>query len=450
MISKLALFADYYEFIMAYGYFKQNIHEKIVYFDVFYRANPDDASFSIFAGLEELILHIKNFSFSKEDIEYLRALASFDEDFLSYLSKLRFSGDLFAFKEGSISFANEPVLVLKAPLIEAQLLETFILAAINYQSLIATKASRIVRAAAPKSVIEYGARRAHGVEAAIKGARAAYIGGVKASSNTKACELYGIDTSGTMAHSWVLMFDDELQAFNAYAKLYKDNLILLIDTYDALNSGIMNAIKSFKAIKAKEKMKHFGVRLDSGNLCEDSIKIRKILDENDLKTCKIYVSGSLDEQAILCLEKNGAKIDAYGVGEKLITSASSPVFGAVYKLCALEDEKGFHPKMKLSLFKANLPHFKKVLRFYKGKRAIYDKLYIHDEKVEEQNYKELLIKIFEKGRLIYKLPSLEEIKIFCKNELESLGSEQRAINNPKAYELKLSKKLQILKEELSK
>lgn len=451
MTSKLSLFSDFYEFIMAYGYFKQGLHKKIAYFDVFFRSVPDEASFSIIAGLQSIVSYVKALSFDEDDINTLRKSGYFDEEFLEFLKTLRFSGDIYAFKEGSVAFAHEPILIVRAPIIEAQLMETFILAVLNHQSLIATKASRIVRAAYPKAVIEYGARRAHGVEAATNGARSAIIAGCIASSNTLSCKEYAITPSGTMAHSWVLMFPSELEAFYAYTKLFDDNLVLLIDTYDPI-TGVQNAITAFlKTLKTK-KLTSFGVRLDSGELASLSKQIRSKLDEAGLKECKIYVSGGLDEFKIAALLQSDAKIDAFGVGEKLITSASDPVFGAVYKLAALEDEKGLKPKMKLSLDKANLPHFKKVVRFYKNNLACFDKLYIHDEEIQSfKGYeaKELLEPIFINSKLVYKLPSLNEIANHTKTELLKLAKPYKRLQDPKSYELKISKKLLALKSNLS-
>lgn len=438
---------------MAYGYFKQGYADKIAYFEVFFRKSPDDAGFSIIAGLESIISYVKNFGFNEEEINYLRTHASFDEDFLSYLAKLTFKGDIYALKEGSVAFPHEPILIVRAPIIIAQLMETYILAALNHQSLIATKASRIVRACYPKQVIEYGARRAHGLFAALNGARSAIIAGCVASSNTLACKQYQIPPNGTMAHSWVLMFPSELEAFRAYTRLFSDNLVLLIDTYDTLLLGLPNAIKVFKEILSHKKLRSFGVRLDSGDLCELSKQIRIKLDEAGLKQCKIYVSGGLDEAKIASLELAGAKIDAYGVGEKLITSASSPVFGAVYKLCALEDKGKLYPKMKHSLYKANIPHFKKLVRFYKDGKACYDKLFVYDEEIlPSQGFeaKELLEPIFVDSKQVYFSPKLENITSFSSKEVASLDPLIKDLFHPSKYEVRLSSRLENLCKKLTK
>ncbi|MBF7047998.1 nicotinate phosphoribosyltransferase [Campylobacter volucris] len=447
------LLCDFYELTMAYAYFKQNKHKQIVYFEVFFRQAPDNAKYAIFAGLEQIIQHIQNFSFTKEDIEFLQNTNSFSEDFLNYLANLKFSGDIYSIQEGECIFANEPIFYVKAPIIEALLLETFILLTLNHQCLITTKANRIFQISKEKILLEFGSRRAHGANAAINGTRAAFIGGFNATSCTLAAKKFNIPLSGTMSHAWVQMHDNELDAFRSYCKIYKDNITLLVDTYDCIN-GINNAILIFKELQAKKTLKNYAIRIDSGDLLKLSKLARKMLDQNNLKNCKIFASNALDENKITQLLKNQAPIDGFGVGERLITSASCPVFGAVYKLVAVEKNQHIIPKIKISEHssKTTLPSFKKLIRYYKNEKMEFDKLYNYDEQITQ--YKNLQAKnmlevIFKNGQLIYKIPNLSSIQNFYKKNIQSLKSSHKRLQNPSTYKVKISKKLQELKKNLT-
>ena len=384
----LAMLCDFYEFTMANGYFKNGMYKKNVYFDVFFRKVPDDGGFAITAGLEQVIDYLKNLRFYEEDIEYLRSKGIFDEEFLAYLRDFRFTGDVYAIPEGTPVFPNEPVLTVKAPAIEAQLIETFVLLCLNHQSLIATKANRIVRAAQGRAVIEFGSRRAQGASGAVVGARAAYIGGCVGTACTLTDELYGVPAGGTMAHSWVQMFDNEYEAFKTFVELYPDNPTLLVDTYNTLKSGVPNAIKVFKEVLLPMGKTRCAIRLDSGDISYLSKKARKMLDDEGLTDCKITASNALDEKLIRDLMMQGAQVDTFGVGERLITSQSSPVFGGVYKLVAVENDAGeIEPKIKVSenTTKIPVPHFKKVYRYYDNEsgKALADELCVFDEVVDD-------------------------------------------------------------------
>ena len=379
----LSLLCDYYELTMSNGYFKKGMADRIAYFDVFFRTVPDGGGFAVAAGLEQVVDYINNLHFSDDDIDYLRSKGIFDEAFLEYLSDFHFTGDIYAVPEGTPVFPGEPILTVKAPVIEAQLIETYLLLAINHQSLVATKANRIVRAANGRAVLEFGSRRAQGADGAVIGARAAYIGGCKGTACTLTDKLYGVPASGTMAHSWVQMFDTEYEAFKTYCELYPQNATLLVDTYNTLKSGVPNAIRAFKEVLLPKGITNFGIRLDSGDISYLSKKARKMLDEAGLEQCKIVASNSLDEHLICDLMIQGAKIDVFGVGERLITSSSTPVFGGVYKLVAVENEDGeIIPKIKVSenVSKITNPHFKKVYRYYdnESKKAIADELCVYD------------------------------------------------------------------------
>ncbi|MDD6469310.1 MAG: nicotinate phosphoribosyltransferase, partial [Bacilli bacterium] len=343
----ITLLMDFYELTMSNGYFINNLKDDIAVFDLFYRKNPDDAAYSIFVGLEDIINYILNLHFYDEDINYLKSLNIFNDDFLNYLRNFKFSGDLYAFKEGSIVYPNVPLVTVVAPLIDCQLLETALLATVNHETLIATKANRIVLASKGRSVSDFGARRAHNIDSALYGAKAAYIGGVNSTATTLAGQLFNIPVSGTMAHSWVMAFDSEYEAFLSYAKLYPSNTILLIDTYDVINSGLKNAIKVAKDYLIPNGYKLKGVRIDSGDLAYLSKKTRKILDENGLNDTIIIASNSLDEYKISSLIEQGAKLDSFGVGENLITSKSDPVFGGVYKLAGIYKNNVLEPKIKI-------------------------------------------------------------------------------------------------------
>lgn len=452
MKHNLSLLCDFYEFTMANGYFKSSLGEKICYFDVFFRQMPDNGGFVITAGLEQIIDFVNNLHFDESDIEFFRSKKLFDEDFLHYLKNFQFEGDIWAVKEGGIVFANEPILSVRASAAQAQLLETFILLSLNHQSLIATKAARIVKAAGNKPILEFGSRRAQGIDAALKGARAAFIGGVAGSACALADKLYGIHSSGTMAHSWVQMFENEFEAFKRYCEIYPHNAILLVDTYNA-KSGLINAIRAFKEVLVPKGIEKCGIRLDSGDLCELSKFARKELDKAGLKKCQIIASGALDEFEIHRLLQNGAQIDVFGVGERLITAKSSPVLGCVYKLVATIENGMLVPKIKISesVDKISNPHYKKLYRFFdkKSGKALFDKLYLADEKVDStQNFTELLVPIFQKGQLVYQSPSLEQIQHYAKTQLALFDEGIKSLENPTKYELRSSPNLEKLKKDL--
>lgn len=388
--QRLELVADFYEYTMANGYFNKNMQDRIAYFDVFFRKVPNEGGYAIVAGLEQIINYIRNLSFDEEDISYLRKQNKFSEEFLNYLENFRFTGDIWAIPEGTVVFPNEPLITVKAPIIQAQLLETMLLLTTNHQSLIATKTSRIVKEAQGRPVMEFGARRAHGINAAVEGARAAIIGGAVGTSCTLSAKEFNVPASGTMAHSWIQSFDSEYEAFKAYAELYPDDCTFLIDTYNTIESGLPNAIKVFNEVLKPKGYRPKAVRLDSGDLAYLSKKVRKILDEAGYEDCKICATNSLDEYLIKSLIEQDAKIDLFGVGENLITAKSEPVFGGVYKLVALEKDKKIVPKIKVSenTAKVTNPSFKKVYRFYDNetKKAIADVITLADEIIDEREY----------------------------------------------------------------
>ena len=388
--QRLELVADFYEYTMANGYFNKNMQDRIAYFDVFFRKVPDEGGYAIVAGLEQIINYIRNLSFDEEDINYLRKQNKFSEEFLNYLENFRFTGDIWAIPEGTVVFPNEPLITVKAPIIQAQLLETMLLLTTNHQSLIATKTSRIVKEAQGRPVMEFGARRAHGINAAVEGARAAIIGGAVGTSCTLSAKEFNVPASGTMAHSWIQSFDSEYEAFKAYAELYPDDCTFLIDTYNTIESGLPNAIKVFNEVLKPKGYRPKAVRLDSGDLAYLSKKVRKILDETGYEDCKICATNSLDEYLIKSLIEQDAKIDLLGVGENLITAKSEPVFGGVYKLVALEKDKKIVPKIKVSenTAKVTNPSVKKVYRFYDNetKKAIADVITLADEIIDEREY----------------------------------------------------------------
>ena len=417
-----------------------------------------------------VIDYIKNLHFDDSDIEYLRSKGIFDEDFLSYLKNFKFSGDIYAVPEGTPVFPNEPIMTVKAPAIEAQLIETFVLLTLNHQTLIATKANRIVRAAQGRAVIEFGSRRAQGASGAIDGARAAYIGGCVGTACTLTDKLYGVPAGGTMAHSWIQMFDSEYDAFKTYCELYPDNPTLLVDTYNTLKSGVPNAIKVFKEVLLPQGKTECSIRLDSGDISYLSKKARKMLDDAGLQNCKITASNSLDEYLIRDLMMQGAEVDTFGVGERLITSSSSPVFGGVYKLVAVENEGGeIVPKIKVSenTTKITNPHFKKVYRYFDNEsgKALADELCVYDEVVDgskphtifdsnatwktktltDFTAKELLVPIFKNGECVYELPSIQEIAKYCREQIDLLWDEVKRFENPHTYYVDLSKKLYEIK-----
>lgn len=462
----LTMLCDFYELTMAGGYFKNGVHKRNAYFDVFFRSVPDGGGFAIAAGLEQIVNYIKDLHFSAEDLDYLRSKNLFDEEFLNYLADFRFTGDIYAVPEGTPVFPYEPIITVRAPAIEAQLIETFLLLQINHQSLIATKANRIVRAAQGRTVLEFGSRRAQGADGAVIGARAAYIGGCAGTACTLTDELYGVPAGGTMAHSWVQMFDSEYEAFEAYCKLYPHSATLLVDTYNTLKSGVPNAIKAFKNILVPQGITDFAIRLDSGDISYLSKKARKMLDDAGLPNCKITASNALDEYLIRDLMMQGAKIDTFGVGERLITAKSSPVFGGVYKLAAVEDENGgIIPKIKISENTAKItnPHFKRLYRFYdrESGKALADELCLRDEVINENEphtifdsnavwktktltdytVRDLQEPIFKNGKLVYELPSLDAIKNYCREQIGTLWDEVKRFENPHTYYVDLSQKL---------
>ena len=381
----ISMMMDFYEMTMANGYFTNGGKNTKVAFDVFYRRNPDGGGFAIFAGLEQVIEYVENMNFSAEDIEYFRAQNLFSEDFLMYLSDFHFHGDIYAFPEGTIMYPNEPFMTVIADLIDAQLIETAILAQVNHQSLIATKARRIVRAADGRFVSDFGARRAHNMDAATYGSRAAFIGGVNGTATVSAGKMFNIPVNGTMAHSWVMYFKDEFEAFKRYAEVYPHATVLLVDTYDVVHSGIPNAIRVAKEILEPAGNRLKGVRIDSGDLAYLSKKIRKLLDEAGLNDCKIIASNSLDEFTISSLLSQGAMIDSFGVGERMITAKSEPVFGAVYKIVAVEEDNKFVPRIKVSenIEKITNPGLKQVYRIYdENGHAVADMLAMFDEEID--------------------------------------------------------------------
>ena len=466
----LTMLCDFYELTMSQGYFANGYKDRITYFDLFFRRCPDGGGFAIAAGLEQIIDYIQDLHFTDEDIAYLRGRNIFNEEFLAYLADFRFTGDIWAVPEGTPIFPHEPIITVRAPAIQAQLIETFLLLCINHQSLIATKANRVVRAAQGRTVLEFGSRRAQGADAAILGARAAYIGGCNGTACTISGQIYGVYAGGTMAHAWVQMFDTEYEAFKAYCEMYPNNATLLVDTYNTLKSGVPNAIRVFNEVLKPKGITKCGIRLDSGDMTYLTKKARQMLDEAGWTECQISVSNSLDEYIIQDILRQGAKIDLFGVGERLITARSEPVFGGVYKLAAVENEDGeITPKIKISenVGKITNPHYKKLYRFI-GKdtgKAIADYLCVHDEVVDDSqdieifdpeatwkrktvyNYtaKELQVPVFEKGKLVYQSPSLDEIRTYCLEQVDTLWDEIKRFDNPQTYYVDLSQKLWDIK-----
>ncbi len=470
MIEKLNLtmLTDYYEITMANGYFQSDLKDDTAVFDLFFRRVPDGGGYAIMAGLEQAIHYLDNLNFTDEDIEYLKSKGCFSEEFLEYLRNFKFECDVWAVPEGTPIFPNEPIMTVRGPVIQAQFVETMLLLLINHQSLIATKASRIVHAAGDRAVMEFGTRRAHGVSAAVYGARASYIGGCSGTACAISDRDYGVAALGTMAHSWVQMFPTEYEAFKKYAEIYPDNCTFLVDTYNVLKSGIPNAVKVFDELKPAKK----GIRIDSGDIAYLTKQARKMLDEAGHPDCKIVVSNSLDEYVIQDILLEGACIDSFGVGERLITSKSTPVFGGVYKLVALEKDGELISKIKVSenIEKITNPGFKKLYRLYDKDtgKALVDIISLHDEPAPDGNeyeifdpnavwkrktitnyeVKELQVPIFEKGKLVYNEPNIDEIKDFCKEQMKTLWDETRRLEKPQTYYVDLSEKLYKMKLEL--
>ena len=468
----LTMLCDFYELTMGAGYFANGYADRITYFDLFFRRCPDGGGFAIAAGLEQIVQYIHKLHFDTEDIAYLRERKCFSEDFLNYLANFKFTGDIWAVPEGTPIFPNEPLVTVKGPAIQAQLLETMLLLTINHQSLIATKANRIVRAAQGRPVFEFGSRRAQGSNAAILGARAAFVGGCAGTACACCEQLYGIPAVGTMAHSWIQMYDSELEAFEAYARYYPDNCILLVDTYNVIKSGIPNAIKAYENVLKPLGKRLKGIRIDSGDITYLTKKVRKMLDAAGLTDCTIFISNSLDEYIIRDILLQGASIDSFGVGERLITSKSEPVFGGVYKLVATEKDGKYVPKIKLSenVEKITTPGYKKVYRLFSNETGnmIADLIALYDEEFDFtkpitlfdpvytwkkktfENYRveEILKPIYEKGKLVYKTPTVMESKKYCAEQVGRLWDEVKRFENPQTYYVDLSQKLWDVKHSL--
>ena len=469
----LSMLCDFYELTMGNGYLQAGLQDRITYFDVFFRNVPDNGGFAICAGLEQLVRYIQKLHFAEEDIDFLGKKGIFSEEFLEYLRDFRFTGDIWAVPEGTPIFPREPVVTVRAPAIQAQLIETFTLLTVNHQSLIATKANRIVRAAQGRTVLEFGSRRAQGTDGAISGARAAYIGGCGGTACTISDQLYGVPAGGTMAHSWVQMFDSQYEAFKTYCEIYPHNAILLVDTYNVLKSGVPDAIRAFNEVLRPRGITKCGIRLDSGDMAYLTQEARKMLDEAGWTECQISASNSLDEYIIQNLLLQGAKIDVFGVGERMITARSEPVFGGVYKLAAVEDARGrIIPKIKVSenLGKITIPHFKKVYRIFDKAtgKAEADYITVYDEQVSETEPLELFdpmatwkrktytdftavplqVPVFSGGKLVYQLPSLTEIQAYCRRQVDMLWDSVKRFEIPHTYYVDLSQKLFDIKQDL--
>ena len=469
--ENLAMLFDYYEMTMANGYFERGIHDTIGYFDLYYRKNPDDAGFAIFSGLESIIDYLKDFHFSDDDIAFFRSKKIYSDAFLAYLKDLHFTCDVWCVPDGSVVFPGEPLITVRGPMAQTSLIETMLLLLVNHQSLIATKASRIVRAAQGRPVMEFGSRRAQGPDAATLGARAAYIGGCVGTADTLSDQRFGVPALGTMAHSWVQLFPTEYEALKTYAEIYPTNATLLVDTYDTLSSGVPNAIRVFDDV-LKPKGIAGGIRLDSGDIAYLSKKARVMLDEAGHKDAKIVASNSLDEYRIEDILAQGAKIDSFGVGENLITSKSSPVFGGVYKLVGLENDGVFEPRIKISenVEKITTPGFKTFYRLYEKDtgKAIADVITMKNEKVddskpyeifhpvytwkrmrlEDYTAREMKVRIFDGGKCVYDLPSLNARRDYCAKELDTLWDEYKRFDNPHEYKVDLSLAVWDMKHDL--
>ena len=470
--DNLTLLTDFYELTMANGFFQNGYKDQIVYFDMFFRTIPDGGGMAIMAGVEQMIEYLKALSFTPEDIEYLRSKKLFSEEFLAYLRDFRFSCDVWAVPEGTPMFPHEPVVTVRGPVVQAQFIETMILLSINHQSLIATKANRIVRASQGRAVMEFGSRRAQGYDGAVYGARAAYIGGCCGTACTLADREFGIPALGTMAHSWVQLFDSELDAFRAYAREYPDSCTLLVDTYSTLKSGVPNAIRVFNEEILPRGFRPKGIRIDSGDITYLSKKARKMLDEAGFPDCQITASNSLDEHIIRDMIAQGACVDSFGVGERLITASSDPVFGGVYKLAAVEKDGRIVPRIKVSenVSKITNPCFKKLWRFYdrETNKAVGDVMTLHDEVIDDSqpytlfdpdhiwkkktisNYRAVPLQqpLFQNGVCVYQSPSIEDIRSYCLKQIDTLWDEVLRFENPHRYYVDLSQALWDEKERL--
>lgn len=468
----MSMLTDFYELTMGKGYLDDNSAEKIVYFDAFFRKVPEQGGYAVMAGLQQVIEYLDNLHFSEEDLKFLSGYG-FDDKFIDYLRNFKFTCDVWAVPEGTPVFPGEPLIKIKGPVLQAQLLETALLCTINHQTLIATKTARIVRAAEGRPVMEFGARRAQGFDASVLGARAAYIAGAAGTSCTICGEQFNIPLSGTMAHSWVMLYDDEFEAFKAYALSYPDKCLLLVDTYDVLKSGIPNAIRCAKEVLEPMGKRLLGIRIDSGDLTYMTQKARKMLDDAGLTDCKITVSNALDEYLIRDLISQGACIDSFGVGERLITSKAEPVFGGVYKIAGVVDEDGnVTPKMKISenAGKVTTPCSKEIVRFYDKAtgKAMADVLFVEGEEIPDgepyeifdpietwkckvlENYttQKLLVPIFEQGKLVYDCPSIMEIRNYCTKQIDTLWEAVKRFENPHKYYVDLSPKLWKIKDDI--
>ena len=467
----LSMLVDFYEMTMVNGYLVHGQGEKTVYFDMFFRRVPDEGGYAIFAGLEQVIDYIRNLRFTDDDIEYFRSKNIFSDVFLEYLRNFKFSCDVYSVPEGTPVFPGEPLITVKGPAVQAQLIETMLLLSVNHQSLIATKASRIVRAADGRPVMEFGSRRAQGSDGAILGARASYIGGCCGTACTIADRDFRVPALGTMAHSWVQLFPSELDAFRAYADVYPDNCVFLVDTYNVLKSGVPNAIKVFEELD-KKGYRPGGIRIDSGDIAYLSKKARKMLDNAGFADCKIVVSNSMDEYIIRDLLIQGAEIDSFGVGERLVTSKSEPVFGGVYKLTAIEENGQIIPKIKLSenASKITNPGYKKPVRLFCNEtgKALADVILLNDEEIDETKpyvifdpeftykkkklegftVKNLQVPVFINGECVYTSPSIEEIRNYSKEQLSLIWDEVKRFENPHKYYVDLSEKLWNMKQKL--
>ncbi len=470
--ANYTMLCDFYELTMANGYYECGMKDDIAYFDMFFRTIPDNGGYALMMGTEQLIEYIKNLRFDDDDIKYLASKKIFSEDFLSYLKNMKFSCDVWAVEEGTPIFPGEPIVTVRGPATQAQFVETMVLLTVNHQSLIGTKANRIVRAAQGRAVMEFGSRRAHGYHSAIYGARAAYIAGCVGTACTITDKLFGIPALGTMAHSWVQMFDSELDAFKAYAECYPGDCTLLIDTYNVLKSGLPNAIKVFDEVVVPKGFRPKGVRIDSGDVTYLSKKMRKTLDEAGYPDCKIVVSNSLDEYIIRDTIMQGACVDSFGVGERLITASSAPVFGGVYKLVAVEKNGKIVPKIKISENSAKIttPGFKKVYRLFSNEtgKAIADVVALHEEQIDESKpytlfdpvdtwkkktvtdytAKEILKPIFKNGECVYESRPIKEIRDYCAEQVDALWEEVLRFENPHKYYVDLSEKLWNVKHQL--